>query len=143
MNGIPFSILVVEDDEDDRIIIDEAFLQIGYAAEVKKFVNGELMLRYLEKMEPSLYPSLIVLDNTLPKLNAADILVLLKKDPRYADIPVVVYTSAVSPQKKEQLMALGAYACIEKASLMEDVIGMAKDLKAVAKAHPNQAQKNN
>jgi CheY-like chemotaxis protein len=38
LNGIPFSILVVDDDEDDRIIIDEAFKEIGYEAEIKKFM---------------------------------------------------------------------------------------------------------
>ena len=138
MNGIPFSILIVEDDDDDRVIIDEAFIEIGYEAEVKKFINGEMMLHYLEKIEASLYPSLIVLDNTLPKLNATDILVILKKDQRFSDIPVIIYTSSISPQKKEQLLSLGAYACIEKAALMHDLVALAKELKSVALAHPNQ-----
>ena len=66
MNGIPFSILIVEDDEDDRWIIDQAFIEIGYEAEVKKFINGEALFHYLEKIDNSVYPSLIVLDNTLP-----------------------------------------------------------------------------
>jgi CheY-like chemotaxis protein len=138
MNGIPFSILIVEDDDDDRVIIDEAFIEIGYEAEVKKFINGEMMLRYLEKVEAPQYPSLIVLDNTLPRLNASEILVLLKKDPRFSAIPVIIYTSSISPQKKEQLLSLGAYACIEKAALMHDVVALARELKSVALAHPNQ-----
>jgi CheY-like chemotaxis protein len=136
--GIPFSILIVEDDDDDREIIDEAFIEIGFEAEVKKFINGEMMLQYLEKLEASLYPSLIVLDNTLPKLNATEILVLLKKDQRFSAIPVIIYTTSVSPQKKQQLLSLGAYACIEKGALMHDVVTLARELKSVALSHPNQ-----
>jgi CheY-like chemotaxis protein len=136
--GIPFLILIVEDDDEDREIIDEAFIEIGFEAEVKKFINGEMMLQYLEKLEASLYPSLIVLDNTLPKLNATEILVLLKKDQRFSAIPVIIYTTSVSPQKKQQLLSLGAYACIEKAALMHDVVTLARELKSVALAHPNQ-----
>jgi CheY-like chemotaxis protein len=96
-----------------------------------------MLLRYLEKIEPNLYPSLIVLDNTLPGMNADDILSLLKKDDRYAHIPVVVYSSFISPQKKEQLLAMGAYACMEKASIMDDVVKVAKELMGLAKAHSN------
>ncbi|MEI6950707.1 hypothetical protein V9K67_26230 [Paraflavisolibacter sp. H34] len=74
------------------MMIDEAFKKIGYEAEVKKFMNGKSLLRYLEETEPSLYPSLIVLDNTLPALDASDLLAVLKSSPSYHPIPVVVYT---------------------------------------------------
>src|SRR5215207_6174600 len=132
MNGLPFTILIVEDDADDRFIIDEAFKQIGYEAEVKKFMSGESLFRYLNEIKTNVYPSLIVLDNTLPKMDASDILLLLKKDTRFHKIPVVVYTSTASPQKKEQPLAHGAYACIEKGALMDEVVTVAKDLKSLA-----------
>ena len=132
MNGLPFTILIVEDDADDRFIIDEAFKQIGYEAEVKKFLSGESLFRYLNEIKTNVYPSLIVLDNTLPKMDASDILLLLKKDTRFHKIPVVVYTSTASPQKKEQLLAHGAYACLEKGALMDEVVTVAKDLKSLA-----------
>jgi CheY-like chemotaxis protein len=132
MDGIPFSILLADDDEDDRMIIDEAFKQINYAAGIKKFINGEAMLHYLGQIEPSLYPSVIVLDNTMPKMDAIELLSILKRNPKYEKIPVVVYTSALSEHKKEQLLALGAYACLEKGALMDDIVAVAKQLKAMA-----------
>ena len=132
--GLPFLILIVEDDEDDRIIIDEAFEKIGYAGQVKKFINGQSLIDYLEKMEPNLYPSLIVLDNSLPQMDASQLLTRLKKDSRYTHIPIIVYASSVSPQKKEKLMSMGAYACIEKEALMDHVISVAKELRNVAEA---------
>ena len=132
--GIPFVILIVEDDEDDRIILDEAFEEIGYASEVKKFINGQSLIEYLEKMEPKLYPSLIVLDNSLPQMDASQLLTSLKNDSRYTHIPIIVYASSVSPQKKEKLMSMGAYACIEKEALMDNIIAVAKQLRNVAEA---------
>jgi CheY-like chemotaxis protein len=133
-NGIPFTILLVDDDPDDRMIIDEAFLEIGYQAEVKKFINGKALLHYLEQVEPGLYPHLIVMDNTLPELDATEILSVLKRTPAYMHIPVVIYTTSLSPTKKEQLLAGGAYACFEKGNNMEQVVQLAKELKFLAES---------
>lgn len=135
-NGLPFSILLVDDDEDDRIVIDEAFVSIGYGGKVKKFIDGKSLLHYLEEVEPGLYPSLIVLDNTLPQLNAGDLLIILKSTPAYRAIPVVVYTTLLTPYKKEQLLAAGATACLEKGTSMEDVRRVATELKNMAEEGP-------
>lgn len=138
-NGIPFSILVVDDDEDDRIIMDEAFQHIGYEAEVKKFIDGKALLHYLEQIDPSLYPSVIVLDNTLPGLGAGDLLAILKTHPLYKPIPVVVYTTSVSPTQKQRLLSSGAYACLEKAASMQEIIKIAEDLKQLAQSNINES----
>ncbi|MDQ3278781.1 MAG: response regulator [Bacteroidota bacterium] len=131
-NGLAFSILVVDDDEDDRMVIDEAFLEIGYDAEVKKFIDGKALLHYLESISADLYPSLIVLDNTLPQLDATDLLSILKSNSAYNQIPVVIYTTSLSPSKKEQLSAKGAYACFEKGSTMQEIVQLVKDLRNIA-----------
>ena len=133
-NGLPFSILVVDDDVDDRMFIDEAFKEIGYEAEVKKFINGKALFSYLEAIEPELYPSLIVLDNTLPALNASDILSLLKANSSDEHIPVVIYSSLLTTSKNEELLTMGAYACIEKGSSMTEIVQVAKELKSLAEA---------
>jgi CheY-like chemotaxis protein len=134
-NGLPFTILVVDDDEDDRMIINEAFQAIDYEAEVKKFIDGSGLLQYLDKIDPSLYPSLIVLDNTLPALEASDVLSILKANPSYKTIPVVIYTTLVSPSKKDQLLSMGAYACFEKGTTMQDIVQVVKELKNLAESN--------
>lgn len=138
-NGLPFSILVVDDDEDDRIIMDEAFQHIGYESEVKKFIDGKALLQYLEQIDSSLLPSLIVLDNTLPAMGADELLRILKANPLYKPIPVVVYTSSVSPTQKERLLSLGAFACLEKAASMQDLIKVVEDLKQLAQSNINES----
>jgi len=53
MSVVTFLLLVVNDDEDDRFILDEAFKEIGYEAEVLKFHNGQMLLNYLEQIQSS------------------------------------------------------------------------------------------
>jgi CheY-like chemotaxis protein len=109
---------LVDDDEDDRYFMNEAFKEIGYATEVKKFITGKDLLHYLKQIDQSLYPSLIVLDDQLPGLDAGDILSILKANPMYQHIPVIVYSGIVSPSRKIRLLDHGAYAYIEKVSLI-------------------------
>jgi CheY-like chemotaxis protein len=143
LKDLGFSILVVEDDEEDRIIIDEAFLRIGYGGEVKKFIDAYALLHYLEQIETAAYPGLIVLDNTLPKLKAKDILLQLKSNVRYQKIPVVIYSTIFSPSLKEELISAGAYACFEKGTNMQKVMEIATSLKAMAEgANENDLQES-
>jgi len=135
MYGIPFRILVAEDDADDRFILDEAFKEIGYEAEVKKFVDGEALLSYLRNIDPSLLPALVVLDNSLPKMDVSELLSLLKKDQVFCNIKVVIYTTLVSPERKQLLLSLGADACITKGTHMSEIVAVARKLKAVAEGN--------
>jgi DNA-binding NtrC family response regulator len=135
MDGVTFSILMVDDDEDDRIIIDEAFMQIGYGAEIKKFVSGEGLFRYLSQVDPKLYPSLIVLDYHVRQWEASDLLKMLKDNPSYASIPVVIYTGSLAPSEAAELKRQGAFACIEKGALMSEIVSIAEQLRDLAEAN--------
>ena len=127
-NGLPFSVLLVDDDEDDRMIMNDAFLEIGFGAEIKKFINVRSLLHYLEVTDAALYPSLIVLDNTLPEMDAKAALLLLKGNPAYESIPVVIYSSSLTSAKKESLLAAGAHACFLKGNTMQEIIVLARQL---------------
>jgi CheY-like chemotaxis protein len=133
-NGLPFKIVIAEDDADDRMFIDQAFLEIGYDAEVKKFKDGKALLEYLQHIEVALYPSLIVLDSSLHGMEVLEVLVLLKSSPSYGSIPVVIYCSMLPDHKKRQLLDAGAQACIEKVGTVGELNGLAQRLKHLAEA---------
>src|SRR6476620_4607456 len=132
-NGINFSILLVDDDAEDRQIIDEAFVEIDNACDIKKFVSGTDLLSYLEKVGPELYPSLIVIDYNMPGLSATELLGILKQNEAYKDIPVIIYSSHCTASKKAELQALGAYDFVEKGDTMKAIIEMAKRFTAISK----------
>ena len=106
-NGLPFTILVVEDDQDDREIIDDAFKEVGYEAEVKKFKEGQALLRYLEQIDRSGYPSLIVLDNSLPDLMSKIF------------FPFLSRISVITPSRLLSIQVL--YQVLKKSNLLNKV----------------------
>jgi CheY-like chemotaxis protein len=134
MRTTTFKVILVEDDADDRMLVDEAFKEIGYESNIKKLINGDFLFDYLGKIDKELYPSLIVLDNSLPKKTALDVLVQLKENKDYSHIPVVVYTTLISPHTKDQLLAAGAYACLQKGEAMQDIVEAAKWFRQLAEA---------
>ena len=131
-NGEVFSILLVDDDSEDREMIDEAFVEIGNARDIKKFITGKDLLAYLQKLDPALFPTLIVLDNTMPELGAPELLYILKHDEKFRSIPVVVYSSHCSPSETAALKAQGAYECMEKADSVRSILAMAHHLRQLA-----------
>ena len=133
-SGLPFSIIVVEDDADDRFILDAAFLEIGYNAAVKKFIDGKAMFKYLVEIEPDpyLFPSLIVLNDTLPFIGTEGILQNLKANPLFQNILVVILSTGISNAKEQQLHSLGAYKCFEKGSTMQEIVDLVKELKNIS-----------
>jgi CheY-like chemotaxis protein len=133
-NGISFSILLVDDDADDREFIDDAFVEIGYECEIKKFVSGKDLLKYLENVEPALFPTLIVLDYSIQGMDATDLLRILKQSEAYKNIPVLIYSSTCPPAKAAELKALGAYDCLEKKDSMKALVEMAKKFRDLSKA---------
>ena len=108
-------ILVVDDDMEDRAIILEALeeIQPGNAAACAE--NGEVALRLLNEYAVSgVFPNLVVLDLNMPRMNGTSTLRNLKKDARFKEISVVIYSTSVNPIEKEACMELGAQAYITK-----------------------------
>ncbi len=134
MRTTTFKVVAVEDDADDRMLLDEAFKEIGYEADIKKLADGDVLFDYLGKIDKELYPSLIVLDNSLPRRTALDVLIQLKGNKEYNHIPVVIYTTMVSPHVKEQLLAAGALACLQKGGAMQEIVENVKWFREIAEA---------
>ena len=132
IGGLPFKILVVDDDEEDRIILDEAFIEMGYAAEVKKFITGDALFNYLGQIDAALMPSVIVLDYVMGGVTAMDVLKDLKKDPRYSTIPVIIHSSSIPAFIQDKLIKEGACAVVEKGTRLDAIRKFAMSLKEFA-----------
>ena len=88
----------------------------------------------MEQVNESIYPSLIVLDNSLPGLDVQHLLSILKNDERYKAIPVIIYSGSVSTVKKKELIEIGALAVIEKGNTMQEIVKVAQQLKDIAES---------
>lgn len=98
------------DDEPDLLMIVRVTLERYGGCEVLSCANG---MEVLEKA-PVFKPDLILLDQTMPKLDGLETLRRLKTDPATADIPVIFITALAMQQDVERYQSLGAVGCIEK-----------------------------
>jgi CheY-like chemotaxis protein len=82
------TVLVVEDEEDIRESLCDAFRDEGYTVAVAS--NGQEALALLPRLPQ---PCAIVLDIMMPVMSGRDFYETLRADARFEDIPVVVSTS--------------------------------------------------
>jgi CheY-like chemotaxis protein len=103
-------ILLVDDSKFLRLATERALARAGY--DVSSATDGEQAL----EMARDVRPDLILLDMLLPKLPGPEVLKALKKNPRTADIPVVVFTG-LSHKNAPRLQHDGAFGYLEKSEL--------------------------
>jgi CheY-like chemotaxis protein len=94
------SILLVEDNPQDELLILRTLRKVNLANEVSVARDGQEALDYLfregkfvDRGGPAL-PGVVVLDIGLPRLSGLEVLARLRADPRTAVVPVVILTSS-------------------------------------------------
>lgn len=111
-------ILIAEDDNDDRFLIQSAFKETG-DDEILQFVeNGVEVMNYLnaesEKGDNAVYPDIIILDLNMPKKSGKEVLAELKGHQLYKNIPVIIYTTTRNEIEIRNCYELGANTYIVK-----------------------------
>ncbi len=101
-------ILIVDDEEDLVVMVSKALKYKGY--EVITAYDGQ---EGLEKAKTQ-KPDLIILDLMLPRMHGYKVCGLLKKDARYAKIPVILFTAKAKAEDIELGKKVGADAYITK-----------------------------
>jgi CheY-like chemotaxis protein len=110
-------ILVVEDNDADVFLLQEAVSLYKLGVEMHVVENGALSIAYIENAdnndaEPC--PSLCLLDMNLPLKSDTDVLRRLRASRRMAQVPAIVMTSSRSQLERDEIMRLGASAFFHK-----------------------------
>jgi CheY-like chemotaxis protein len=118
---IPITILICDDDEDDRMLTQQALQQAHIANELMFVEDGEDLLDYLFQRgkyagENGLAPrpGLILLDLNMPKLDGRAALKLIKGDDTLKDIPVVILSTSSLDEDIVKSYQLGVNSFITK-----------------------------
>ena len=101
-------ILVIEDQEDNRIILRDLLTSAGYA--VIEAVNGKDGANLAESERPDL----ILMDMQLPVLDGYEATRRIKANPELAEIPVIAVTSYALSGDEEKARAAGCDAYVTK-----------------------------
>ncbi len=93
----PFDILIVDDNQADLMIMQEALLETGLSANLHTAVNGEEAMKFLRRVgehSTAPQPHLIILDLNMPRKNGYEVLEEIKSDRLLMRIPVVILTTS-------------------------------------------------
>lgn len=113
MNHKP-SILIVDDDADDREIIRDAFTSSLPDCAYVFLENGERLLNHLEDSPETGLPSLIMLDLNMPGKDGRELVKIIKEHKGFRHVPIVVFTTSSSHRDKKTVYDAGANCFITK-----------------------------
>jgi CheY-like chemotaxis protein len=127
------TLLVADDDADDRLMIKEALEENRLANDLHFVEDGEDLMDYLlkkGKYENSSVPrpGLILLDLNMPKKDGREALRDIKSDPRLKDIPVVVLTTSKAEEDIFRTYNLGVNSFVTKPVTFSSLVDILKEL---------------
>ena len=116
----PITILMADDDADDRQMTKEAFEESHLTNDLRFVEDGVELMDYLQRRgkysDPasSPLPGLILLDLNMPKKDGREALQELKADPRLKAIRIVVLTTSKAEEDIVRTYNLSAASYITK-----------------------------
>jgi len=117
------TILLVDDDEDDRKLFIEAAGDFDKSIKCIAAVDGQEALQYLSDAANAV-PDFIFLDLRMPGLSGQQCLEEIKKDARLVSVPVIVYSTSRDVKESETLKKLGAAHFMSKPVSPDEVYYM-------------------
>jgi CheY-like chemotaxis protein len=118
---IPITILICDDDEDDRLLTKQALEDAHVSNDVYFVNNGEELLDYLYQrgtyageMGKAPRPGLILLDLNMPRVDGREALKVIKGDKGLHDIPIVVLSTSRLEEDVARSYQLGVNSFITK-----------------------------
>jgi CheY-like chemotaxis protein/nitrogen-specific signal transduction histidine kinase len=134
MASNPITILIADDDAEDRVMIEEAFDATPLANAIQFVEDGEQLTQYLRRegafshLAGQSFPSVILLDLNMPKKDGREALRELKSDPELLRIPIVILTGSRSQEDIVRTYDLGANSFITKPVTFEALVDALKVL---------------
>jgi CheY-like chemotaxis protein len=114
-----YKIAIVENDEDERFFMRQELEAFGAFQIVGEFVSGDTLLDWLEQPDSEL-PDIILSDLSMPGKNGYDILSVIKSEPAYAQIPVIITSTSPLIAVRDRCLEMGASEYLIKPEIFTD-----------------------
>lgn len=111
-------ILYADDDSDDREIFAEILEEIDPEISLVEASDGRETINILAQ---GILPDLIFLDINMPRLNGEETLVEIRKDKRFKNTKVVIYSTSVNPKSIDTYLSLNAEFLLKPNSVQDGV----------------------
>jgi CheY-like chemotaxis protein len=107
-------VLIVDDEASIRELIAEALREAGY--HVDTAAHGAEALELIQSRPPQA----IVLDLMMPRLDGSRFVQLMRLNPRFASVPIVLVTAAYGALQAAE--RIGAHACVAKPFELDELV---------------------
>ena len=127
-------ILIADDDEEDRMLIQDAMLESRLLNPLHFVVDGQEVMDYLNHtgkftdVEKNPLPGLILLDLNMPKKDGREVLKEIKSNPSLRSIPVVVLTTSKAEEDILRTYDLGVNSYIIKPVTFYALVDITKNI---------------
>lgn len=132
------TILHVEDDPNDTLLLEHACRKAGMIFDLQAVSDGDQAIAYLQGVNDFSdrnkhpLPKLILLDLKMPRLSGFDVLTWLRSEEGLRAVPVVVLTSSNHDADVKRAYALGAKSYLVKPVGFEALVELVKTLPQLA-----------
>lgn len=140
-----FTLLLVEDNAEDRILLSDAVRRTAPTMVLRCACHGEEAIDYLRGCgafaDRSAFPApdLVLLDLKLPRKSGFEVLAWIRASAEHATLPVIVLTSSSEPCDIARAYALGATSYLVKSIGLRETRDMVRGLNAFAGLRQAQA----
>ena len=132
MDDSSYTILLVEDDENDAMLVQMAFKKNNILNPVQWAKDGLEAISYLNgegsfadrRLYP--FPEVLILDLKMPRMTGLELLAWLRDHTEYRVIPTIILTSSQLDTDIEKAYGLGANTYMIKPASLEDLAKMVK-----------------
>lgn len=120
------TLLLVDDDTDDAELFVEALQEIDESITCYAAADGRQALDHLD--QHTTQPNIIFLDINMPGMNGWQCLTKLKENPRYQQIPVIIYSTSAAKRDRDIAAKLGALGFITKPADYQELKNILRQL---------------
>jgi CheY-like chemotaxis protein len=107
------TIYLADDDADDRLFFTDAFDELKINTKVSTFNDGVDLMNHLNDPDVIL-PNVLFLDLNMPKKNGLECLLEIKKNEKFNDIAIAIYSTSSTEEHIEETFVNGANIYIKK-----------------------------
>ncbi|KKN02418.1 hypothetical protein LCGC14_1117900 [marine sediment metagenome] len=111
-------VLLIDDDEDDRMFFEEVLESLDLVTDFNYAENGSKAIEWLQGLAGKL-PDIIFLDLNMPLMSGSECLEYIRGDYRYRDITIIIYSTSYDSGSAAVLRGLGADRYIRKPPTFE------------------------
>ena len=132
--GTMITILLADDDPDDRELTRDALQECRLANDVHFVEDGEELMDYLnrrggyKKLAGAPLPGLILLDLNMPRKDGREALKEIKANPEFRRIPIVVLTTSKAEEDILRTYDLGVNSYVTKPVTFDSLVETIKVL---------------